>query len=181
MMTSVTKNNDETRFHNDDLPMSTSKARLSHVMLKVPSVDQVVSYWTKYYGEFVVRSSSQQTKDDDDKSKQSPALKSAFVALGNGSNNDDTSFFTLELVGKNINTPTNDPEKHHHHQLGNIISYIGVSSNCCCLPPQDDEGMKQQDPNGISVKLVASPSGGDKFCQFCFQTKDLLDTQSFWE
>jgi len=137
-------------------------SRLSHVMLKVPSVDRTVAYWTEKMGSVLV------SKHDDQGS-----MMSAFVALGNGTSTE--SSFALELV------QTSDDK----FQLGNALSYIGVSmllqfSNNLVAAAAGEKPQAQGDePNAIQVKSSAS-APGDYFCRFCLKTNDLVATNEFY-
>ena len=130
-------------------------------MLKVPSVDRTVSYWTEQMGS-VLRS-----RENDEGS-----LQSAFVALGNGTSTEHC--FALELI------QTKD------FQLGNCLSYVGISM---LLQFQNNlrgaangetpAALVGDEPNGIAVKSSAS-APGDYFCRFCLKSNDLVATQNFY-
>jgi catechol 2,3-dioxygenase-like lactoylglutathione lyase family enzyme len=62
----------------DELSPLPSTHRLSHVMLKVPSVDRTVAYWTERLGSVIMSRENEQG-----------SLQSAFVALGNGTSTDN--------------------------------------------------------------------------------------------
>ncbi|KAL3901580.1 MAG: hypothetical protein SGARI_006048, partial [Bacillariaceae sp.] len=122
---------------------------------------------------------------DKDASGDESTLMSAFVELGcskrsaddDSTNGDDSPVcFALELV----NTDKDD------YQLGNIISYAGVSmllqfENNLLGVITGDEAPKQQadEPNGIAVKSSAS-APGDFFARFAMKTKDLEATHAFY-
>lgn len=149
------KNDDEEEEH----PLY-STSRLSHVMLKVPSVDRTVAYWIERMGT-VTRSS-----ENDDLS-----LKSAFVALGNGTSTENC--FQLELIQSET------------AQIGNCISYIGVSmlqqfqNNLMGAAAGETPQAQGPEPNGIPTKSCAS-APGDYYCRFALRSKDLVETHAFY-
>lgn len=138
-------------------------SRLSHVMLKVPSVNNAVDYWTKKGGSVLTSR----------KEEQSDSFRSAFVAMGNGKTTENS--FSLELVQTD------------NYKLGNIINYLGIS---LLLQFQGNlEGLisgqtkaKAQDPepHGIPVKSCAS-SPGDFICRLCLKSNNLQKTREFYE
>jgi len=138
-------------------------SRLSHVMLKVQSVDDTCSYWIEKGGTIL------QSRLDDD-----GAYLSAFVALGNGKTTDNC--FALELVRTDKKS-----------NIGNIINYIGVSllmqfqGNLRGLISGKDKVKDEGDePNGFFVKSCAS-SPGDFLCRLCLKSNNLEKTQAFYE
>jgi len=146
-------------------------SRLSHMMLNVLSVDRTVAYWTEKTGE-VLRSTT--NKDDG-------SLRSAFVALGNGKTTENC--FALELVETK---KKKSEEDNISFQLGNCLSYIGVSmllqfqNNLLGALLGDEKPADQGDePNGIIVKSAAS-APGDYFCRICFKSKNLAQTNAFY-
>eukprot|EP00527_Entomoneis_sp_CCMP2396_P002588 CAMPEP_0198140978 /NCGR_PEP_ID=MMETSP1443-20131203/4055_1 /TAXON_ID=186043 /ORGANISM="Entomoneis sp., Strain CCMP2396" /LENGTH=393 /DNA_ID=CAMNT_0043803571 /DNA_START=258 /DNA_END=1439 /DNA_ORIENTATION=+ len=115
---------------------------LSHVMLKVPSVDETVQYWTSKEKGGTIRVSREKSaaaadsskkknahdgNDDDDDDNDADKLMSAFVELGSSASSSASSSaaavaspsvcFALELVATNKKS----------YSIGNCISYIGVS------------------------------------------------------
>jgi predicted enzyme related to lactoylglutathione lyase len=145
-------------------------------MLRVPSVDKTVSYWTEKGGK-VLASRERGVNGN-------AQLMSAFVALGrteqskDGDDNSDKSeCFAFEFVVTDKET----------YNLGNIISYVGVSmllqfqNNLLGLvqgeKPQQSQG---DEPNGIDVKLAAS-APGDLLARFALKSKNLAATQTFYE
>ena len=102
-----------TNHNKDDDDLMRSTSRLSHAMVKVPSVDDAVSYW-KSIGGRVKRSrkigNDSKGKDNEDKDEQ---LLSAFITIGhvgigssssssssssNSNDEDDENSFDLEIV-----------------------------------------------------------------------------------
>ena len=118
----------------DDAPILSSSSpnaamsetsRLSHAMLKVPSVDDSVEYLTSMGGRIVRSKSNGKTNGE-------ARLLSAFVQLGpvgggkrkdqdgeSVNNEDDSQSFSLEIV----QGPTEKPKNRPHHGL----SYLGLS------------------------------------------------------
>ena len=171
---------------------------LSHVMLKVPSVDKSVSYWTgDDMGGKVTRSKGNGLANGEEE------LLSAFVEMGRSTSTrysscarykDDTATssssppppppaFSLELVTTNKAT----------YSVGNIISYIGISkllqfqnnllgaiiANDGKEVQKKEEEQEQEEPNGIPIKSVAS-APGDYIAQFTLRSKDLTATSDFY-
>lgn len=142
-------------------PLSTT-SRLSHIMLKVPSVDQAVDYWTQK-GASVIRA----------RKTEEGTYKSAFIALGNGQTFADDCF-ALELVSNN------------NMQLGNVIRYIGVSlllqfqGNLKGILVGDKPKSEGDEPNGIPVKSCAA-APGDYFCRLALASRDLDASRKFYE
>jgi predicted enzyme related to lactoylglutathione lyase len=157
-------------------PMATT-SRLSHVMLKVPSVDKTVSYWTEKGGKVLVSREKEGAGING-----SAQLNSAFVALGraeqakDGDDNDNDECFAFEFIAT-------EKEKYN---LGNIISYVGVSmllqfQNNLLGPILGEKPLSEGDePNGIHVKTSAS-APGDLLARFALKSKDLAATQTFYE
>jgi catechol 2,3-dioxygenase-like lactoylglutathione lyase family enzyme len=137
-----------------------STHRLSHVMLKVPSVDRTVAYWTEQLGSVTM------SRENDQGS-----LQSAFVCLGNGTSTDNC--FALELV------TTTD------FQLGTCLSYIGVSmllqfqNNLRGAASGETPAPQRDEPNGIPVKSSAS-APGDYFCRLALKSNNLEATHDFY-
>lgn len=165
------KDGDDDEEKESDNLLVQASSRLSHAMLQVPSVDETVAYW-KDTASGQVTTSSQ--LDDGD------GLRSAFLALGNGKTTEDC--FALELV-KNKNKEFN---------LGNAISYIGVSKLVRFQTTKEDligviSGTapnklgENEEPNGIPVRSSAA-APGDFFARFCLHTnlKDLEATTQFY-
>lgn len=134
-----------------------SGSYLSHVMLRVPSVEDTVSFWTEQFGATVVRS----TRNPDG------TTKSAFVTLGSSTTPaaNNTSSFALELVST--------PEA--SFQLGSAISYIGVSM----LLPFASSSFPTQDNNGIPLRSVAA-APGDHTARWVLYSNDLDATEAFY-
>jgi len=130
-------------------------------MLKVPSVDRTVGYWTEKMGSVLVS----RTNEDG-------SLESAFVALGNGTSTEDS--FQLELV---------KTDKVVH--VGNCISYLGVSmllqfqNNLMAAAAGETPQGQGDEPNGIPVRSSAS-APGDYFCRVCLKSNDLVATHDFY-
>jgi catechol 2,3-dioxygenase-like lactoylglutathione lyase family enzyme len=149
-------------------------------MLKVPSVDDSVEYWTEDVGGKIRISRPLENDDGDSTSRQS--LMSAFVELGCSKRNDKDAdvtspvCFALELVRA----------KKENYLPGNVISYIGVSmllqfENNLLGVITGDEAPKEQaeEPNGIAVKSSAS-APGDYFARFALKTNNLEATHAFY-
>jgi catechol 2,3-dioxygenase-like lactoylglutathione lyase family enzyme len=169
---------------------------LSHVMLKVPSVDKSVSYWTgDDMGGKVTRSKGNGLANGEGE------LLSAFVEMGRStstrysSNDDDEKddtatsssspppAFSLELLKTNKET----------YSVGNIISYIGISkllqfqnnllgaiiANDGKQVQKKEIEQEQEEPNGIPIKSVAS-APGDYIAQFTLKSKNLTSTSDFY-
>ncbi|GKY95713.1 hypothetical protein MPSEU_000532100 [Mayamaea pseudoterrestris] len=152
-----------------DSECSTSYSnRLSHIMLKVPSVDGAVEYLQKHVGATLL--TSRRNEFDE--------YKSAFLALGNGTAVTNQSF-ALEVV-------TSKAEK---IDLGNVLVRIGVSrllqfqklggsqniqalvsSASTSLPPE---------PNGLPIQWATS-SPGDYLCRIGLRTNDMEATTAFY-
>ena len=190
---------------NDDVTIKSSSSSslmsdtsfLSHVMLKVPSVDKSVSYWTgDDMGGKVTRSKGNGLANGEEE------LLSAFVEMGRSTSTrysscarykDDTATsssshpppaFSLELVTTNKAT----------YSVGNIISYIGISkllqfqnnllgaiiaNDGKEVQKKEEEEQEQEEPNGIPIKSVAS-APGDYIAQFTLRSKDLTATSDFY-
>jgi catechol 2,3-dioxygenase-like lactoylglutathione lyase family enzyme len=154
---------------------------LSHVMLKVPSVDASVKYWTEDIGGKI-----RVSRAAEDHESSGLLLKSAFVELGcspskSKSNSDGTSeettCFALELVQTN---------KDKNYSIGNAISYVGVSmllqfeNNLLGVITGSDKPQQQADePNGISVQSSAS-APGDYLARFALKSNKLQETYTFY-
>jgi catechol 2,3-dioxygenase-like lactoylglutathione lyase family enzyme len=149
-----------------------SDYRLSHMMLKVESVDGAVAFWKEHFNATILESRR------NDKSE----YQSAFIALGNGTAVTQHSF-ALELI-----STTNKVE------LGNVLKYIGVSrllqfqvgsrnlqelmtpsssssSSSSTLPPE---------PNGLPIQWATS-SPGDFVCRVGLRTNDIDATIVFYK
>lgn len=153
-----------------------STHRLSHMMLRVPSVDRTVAYWTERMGTVLV---SRKTEEG--------SLQSAFVALGNGTSTDHC--FALELVqattSRSSSTDSTSTQQPDTFQLGTCLSYIGVSmllqfqnnlrgaASGQTPDPQGDE------PNGIPV-LSSASAPGDFLCRLALRTNNLTATLKFY-
>lgn len=139
-----------------------STHRLSHVMLRVPSVDRTVAYWTERMGTVLISRKTEQG-----------SLQSAFVALGNGTSTDHC--FALELVQDTATT----------FQLGTCLSYIGVSmllqfqNNLRAAASGQTPDPQGDEPNGIPV-LSAASAPGDYLCRLALRTNNLPETLKFY-
>ena len=169
--------NDET---SNLLGRVTAGSRLSHAMLKVPSVDATVDFW-KENAKAQVTASSKVDKKDSGSSVDK--LRSAFVVLGNGKSIDNC--FALELVQNQHSKK--DPDT---FELGNVISYLGVSKLIQYASKEDlisiitgeapsNSIEEQEEPNGMQVKLCAS-APGDFLARFCLHTTSLEATTEFY-
>mmetsp|Transcript_1128 Transcript_1128/g.1289 ORF Transcript_1128/g.1289 Transcript_1128/m.1289 type:complete len:403 (+) Transcript_1128:144-1352(+) len=193
-------NNDTTSTSESSSPSLSTSAMmsgtsfLSHVMLRVPSVDESVSYWTEIQGGKVTISKGNGMANGEEE------LLSAFVELGrsttskNTANNDNEEeamnppVFSLELV----------KTKKENYSVGNIISYVGISmllqfkdnllgaiTNKGGTNENNDSigiGQEQEngiEPNGIPVKSVAS-APGDYIAQLTLKSKNLTSTCDFY-
>ena len=159
-------------------------SRLSHVMLRVPSVDDTVKYWTTIQGGSIRVSSSS--------SSSSQELSSAMIELG--CHDDDVnpkgSCFALEFV-----TTT---KKKKDFSMGNVLSYIGVSmllamkqgknpiEMMMMMSSEDDDDdndeesqKEEKEPNGIIIQSSAS-APGDYFARLALLSNNLDKTQSFY-
>lgn len=158
-------------------PMSDTSF-LSHIMLKVPSVDDTVKYWTNKGG--TVRASS--VKDETNTANGSVELRSAFVELGclNTSSNKDKKeakpvSFALELVATNKES----------YSIGNAISYIGVSmllqfqNNLLGAIQGESPQTQGEEPNSIPVQSSAS-APGDLLARIALKSRDLVATHQFY-
>ena len=93
---------------------------LSHMMLKVPSVDDTAAYWVEKGG--TIKTSKAQETTGEANGASPPRLLSAFVELGIAMKKQEEESpvcFALELV-----TSKKDKES---FTIGNSISYLGVS------------------------------------------------------
>lgn len=160
---------------------------LSHVMLKVPSVDKTVAYWTEKGGK--IRLSRVK---DENATNGDVELLSAFVELGcaKGSKSRERSSaegessapppvcFALELV-----STSKSPDS---YSIGNSISYIGVSmllqfqNNLLgAITGEESPESQGDEPNGISVKSAAS-APGDFLARLALKSNNLEATQKFY-
>ena len=143
--------------------------RLSHVMLRVPSVDRTVAYWTERMGTVLVS-----------RKNEHGSLHSAFVALGNGTSTQNC--FALELVQANSNRSNAIPSD---FQLGTCLSYIGVSmllqfqNNLRGAASGETPDPQGDEPNGIPVVSAAS-APGDYLCRLALRTNKLTETLQFY-
>jgi catechol 2,3-dioxygenase-like lactoylglutathione lyase family enzyme len=152
-------------------------------MLKVPSVDDCVDFWTNDIGGKVRIS-----RFDENQSNGESKLLSAFVELGysreskdrhDGTTEDESTSstcFALELVRTDLND----------YSIGNVISYIGVSmllqfqSNLLGIITGEEKPKKQcDDPNGIPVKSSAS-APGDFLSRLTLKSSNLESTYDFY-
>mmetsp|Transcript_42104 Transcript_42104/g.101250 ORF Transcript_42104/g.101250 Transcript_42104/m.101250 type:complete len:386 (+) Transcript_42104:75-1232(+) len=187
-------------------PLS-STGFLSHVMLKVPNVDETVDYWTSQGGTVRIsrpvdidididdESHSPSGEDDDiNESSKKPSLKSAFVEMGrSGSSSSDTgssssssssqtTTFALEIV----RAPPSSNDK--PFKVGNEICYIGLSKlllfqnnllGVITGEATKEEKADREEPNGIGVEFSAS-APGDLFARICLRSNDLIATSDFY-
>lgn len=146
---------------------------LSHIMLKVPSVDRTVQYWTEKGGK--IRMSRPK---DPHATNGDIELLSAFVELGCAKTDIQPPpvCFALELVSTNKES----------YSVGNAISYIGVSmllqfqNNLLGAIIGNETPQSQGDePNGIPVQSAAS-APGDFFARLALKSNDLAATQQFY-
>lgn len=149
-----------------------STSFLSHVMLKVPSVDDTVKYWTDKGGRIRISKHKEGTSNGD------AQLSSAFVEMGchgQDSSKDETVYFALELVATDKN----------NYSIGNAISYIGVSmllqfqNNLLGAITGDKPNSQGDEPNGIEVTSAAS-APGDYLARFSLKSNDLAATVEFY-
>jgi catechol 2,3-dioxygenase-like lactoylglutathione lyase family enzyme len=154
----------------DKHPMANT-SRLSHVMLKVPSVDKTVKYWTDKGGSIRISRNKPGTSNGE------AELMSAFVELGRQGGKSDGQCFALELVCRSTEKEI--------YSVGNCISYIGVSmllqfQNNLLGPIIGEKPLEQGDePNGIPIKSSAS-APGDFLSRFSLKSRDLVDTHAFY-
>ena len=172
---------------NDLHPLSDTSF-LSHIMLKVPSVDATVKYWTDKGG--TIRAF--RAKDENEAANGSIELRSAFVELGclkgssskknidsNNKSDEKPVSFALELVS------TSAANKQDSYSIGNALSYIGVSMllqfQNNLLGAITGESPKEQgnEPNGIPVQSSAS-APGDLLARIAFRSRDLSLTHDFY-
>lgn len=172
-------------------PMSKTSF-LSHVMLKVPSVDQTAKYWTDKGGRIRMSRYKQDVTNGDSNGSSSnttttDTLLSAFVELGcskTASNkkkdNDESSpvCFALELVAISSNTKK--------YSIGNAISYVGVSmllqfqNNLLGLVSGESKiEPPGTEPNGIPVQSAAS-APGDFLARLALHSNNLKATHEFY-
>jgi len=161
----------------NDHPMAKT-SQLSHVMLRVPSVDETARYWTDKGGVIRIAKTKAETTVT---SQPRHSMISAFVQLGNSLssndfNADDEKCFALELI-------TTEKES---YRLGNIISYVGVSmllqfqkNLLGAIRGDEKPKARGNEPNGIPIRNAAS-APGDLFARFALKTKDLTSTQNFY-
>ncbi|CAJ1930635.1 unnamed protein product [Cylindrotheca closterium] len=147
-----------------------SQSFLSHVMLKVPSVDRTVAYWIEKGGTVRVQT------EKPGSSNGSTELKSAMLELGALNNDKDKSpCFALELIATN----------NENWKLGNEISYIGVSmllqfqNNLLGAIKGDKPESQGDEPNGIPVESSAS-APGDLLSRFALQSQNLEECEDFY-
>ena len=161
---------------------------LSHVMLKVPSVDQTVKYWTQKGGN--IRLSRLK---DEEATNGNVELLSAFVELGcakgissssSESDDDESSSssppvcFALELVSTSKSQET--------YSIGNSISYIGVSmllqfqNNLLgAITGLESPESQGDEPNGIRVQSAAS-APGDLLARLALKSNNMEATHEFY-
>ena len=144
----------------DDSVMSSN--RLSHIMLRVPDVAGTVDYWVDKGATVKQRNRSPNGGE------------TAFVALGNGKEDQLDSCFALEI--------TSLPENETLDQ-GNGLAYLGTSmlldfqNNLIGAAAGEKiakDGEEAVEPNGIEVRRVAS-GPGDYFARLCLRPKPLGD------
>ncbi|KAG7354262.1 glyoxalase/bleomycin resistance protein/dioxygenase [Nitzschia inconspicua] len=152
---------------------------LSHVTLKVPSVDASVKYWTEDMGGTF--GASLELPDHD---VSEDKLLFASVKLGCSNSNSRTAdkdpastpCFAIELLQSTV----------ENYSIGNMISYIGVSmllqfqNNLLGVITGSDKPRPQPDePNGISVQSSAS-APGDFFARLALKSNNLTETFQFY-
>jgi catechol 2,3-dioxygenase-like lactoylglutathione lyase family enzyme len=169
----------DTAVDDDDKHPMAATSRLSHVMLRVPSVDKTVEYWKEKGGRVKIAKAKPGT------SNGGTELMSAFLELGctSSSRDDDDDdkesgpmCFALELVATNK----------ENYSIGNVISHIGVSmllqfqNNLLGLITGDEQIKPQgEEPNGIPVQSAAS-APGDFLSRFALNSNDLASTLDFY-
>ena len=143
-----------------------SSNRLSHIMLRVPSVQETVEYWVARGATVTRHNKSEKT-----------GVETAFVSLGSSKSTDDVSgCFSLEITS----LPPGEEQ-----DAGNSIRYIGTSmlldykNNLIGAifgeKKGDDVGAEAAtvvEPNGIDVRRVAS-GPGDYFARLCLRPKPI--------
>ena len=137
-----------------------SSNRLSHMMLRVEDVAKTVQYWVDKGATVKQRN-------------KSPAGgETAFVALGNGKEDQLESCFALEI--------TSLPEG-EALERGNALTYLGTSmlldfqNNLIGAAAGEKivkDGDEAVEPNGIEVRRVAS-GPGDYFARLCLRPQSL--------
>jgi catechol 2,3-dioxygenase-like lactoylglutathione lyase family enzyme len=152
-------------------------------MLKVPSVDATVKYWTDKGG--TIRAS--RAKDELNTANGCVELRSAFVELGclksSSKNKNDVGgekpvSFALELVATN-------KKNVESYSIGNAISYIGVSmllqfqNNLLGAIQGESPQAQGEEPNGIPVQSSAS-APGDLLARIAFKSNNLQSTHQFY-
>jgi catechol 2,3-dioxygenase-like lactoylglutathione lyase family enzyme len=170
--------------NNHHLMAATS--RLSHAMLKVPSVDKTLEYWKEKGGTVRISKEKPGTINGDSE------LLSAFLELGciqppqpkqqqeeeevKAKSPASSSCFALELVATNK----------ENYSVGNVISYIGVSmllqfqNNLLGAITGEEQPRSQgEEPNGIPVTSAAS-APGDFLARLCLKSNDLAATCEFY-
>ena len=172
LMATLGANEEDNEKDAEKHPMADT-SRLSHAMLKVPSVDKTAKYWTDKGGSIRISRNKPGTFNGE------AELMSAFVELGRqgGGGESDGQCFALELVGTS--------KEEENYNVGNCISYIGVSmllqfQNNLLGPITGEKPQEQGDePNGIPIKSSAS-APGDFLSRFSLQSRDLVATHAFY-
>jgi catechol 2,3-dioxygenase-like lactoylglutathione lyase family enzyme len=167
---------------------------LSHVMLKVPSVDDSLSYWTEKGGTIRISRNNGKTNGE-------AKLLSAFVEMGYDQNIKSNSKKRKENIDVIDIEQTSNTEvepssacfalelvrtEKEEFSVGNVIAYVGVSMllqfrNNLIGAILGDEKTRSQglEPNGIPVCSSAS-APGDYFARFCLKAKDVSATSTFY-
>ena len=154
---------------------------LSHLMLCVPDVNATIDFWVEEKGATLYTF------------RKSDTGESAFVGFG-GKNAMDPDRFALEIV----------KSKAKDYELGNVLSYIGISMLLqydftsrkdvtklieenkpeppLFKPPAPRASNNiETDPSGIEVRYVAS-APGDPLARICFRCQtDLEETADFYQ
>lgn len=153
--------------------MATSN-RLSHAMFKVNNVNASVNYWKKHFGATVLRGVKQVVDEHGYES-----YRSAFVALGNGTDVSEKQSFALELV-----------ETKEDMNLGTALCYIGISrlyqfqkgnwQTIATNPTSPLTNDIPTEPNQLPIQWATS-SPGDYICRIVLKTNDIQATLHFYE
>lgn len=176
--------------------MMSTTSFLSHVMLKVPSVDESVLYWTEKGGTVRISRSNGKTNGE-------AKLLSASVEMGCDQNFKSNS---RKKDNSDVDEQTSNPDgvesssepspacfalelvrtEKEDFDIGNVISYVGVSmllqfrNNLLGAIVGDEKPRNQgEEPNGIPVCSSAS-APGDYFARFSLKTRDVVSTSDFY-
>jgi hypothetical protein len=157
-----------------------SSSFLSHVMLKVPSVDASAQYWTNDIGGTIPMSRTSENKTS------SGRLLSAFVELGCSPRKENSSSRTTDIPPQQCFALEQVQTNQEKYSIGNIISYVGVSMLLQCesnllgvITGNDKPKQQANEPNGLSV-LSSASAPGDYFARFALKSNDLEGTCMFY-